>query len=111
MYGPTEASVDCVHTHVTDVSLTDDIGRPLPDNRLYILNENLCPTHISIEGELSVGGVQLTHGYLNAVVAFVEFKPSVTEDQLVDKKEALKLYISVGPLPTVFSVMESWDEV
>ena len=37
MYGPTEASVDCVHTRVTDVSLTGVIGRPLPNNRLYIL--------------------------------------------------------------------------
>ena len=29
-----------------------------------------------------------------AVVAFVEFRSSVTEDQIVDEKEALKLYIS-----------------
>jgi non-ribosomal peptide synthetase component F len=33
MYGPTEASVDCIHTHVTDASLTGVIGRPLPNNR------------------------------------------------------------------------------
>ena len=31
IYGPTEASVDCVHTHVTDVSLTGVIARPLPN--------------------------------------------------------------------------------
>ncbi|KAF9644147.1 acetyl-CoA synthetase-like protein [Thelephora ganbajun] len=65
MYGPTEASVDCVHTHVTDVSLTGVIGRPLPNNRLYILNENLRPTPIGVEGELFVGGIQLARGYLN----------------------------------------------
>ena len=175
MYGPTEASVDCIYTHVTDVSLTGVIGRPLPNNRLYILDENLRPTPIGVEGELFVGGIQLARGYLNqpeqtekafipnpfvpgervyrtgdvamfradgnvvycgrkdsqiklrgqrielgevedvinkyqstqraavlirtlydapAVVAFVEFRSSVTEDQIVDEKEALKLYIS-----------------
>lgn len=175
MYGPTEASVDCVHTHVTDVSLTGVIGRPLPNNRLYILDENLRPTPIGVEGELFVGGIQLARGYLNqpeqteksfipnpfvpgerlyrtgdvamyrtdgnvvycgrkdrqiklrgqrielgevedvinkyqsvqraavlirnfhdapAVVAFVEFKPSVAEDHVSDEKEALKMYIS-----------------
>lgn len=175
MYGPTEASVDCIHTHVTDVSLTGVIGRPLPNNRLYILDENLRPTPIGVEGELFVGGIQLARGYLNqpeqteqsfipnpfvpgerlyrtgdvamyrtdgnivycgrkdrqiklrgqrielgeiedvinkyqsvqraavlirtfhdapAVVAFVEFKSSVAEDQVTDEKEALKMYIS-----------------
>ena len=175
MYGPTEASVDCIQAHVTDVSLTGVIGRPLPNNRLYILDGSLRPTPVGVEGELFVGGVQLARGYLNqpeqtekafipnpfvpgervyrtgdvamfradgnvvycgrkdsqiklrgqrielgevedvinkyqstqraavlirtlhdapAVVAFVEFRSSVTEDQIVDEKEALKLYIS-----------------
>ena len=175
MYGPTEASVDCVHTHVTDISLTGVIGRPLPNNRLYILDENLRPTPIGVEGELFVGGIQLARGYLNqpeqtedsfisnpfipgerlyktgdvamyrtdgnivycgrkdrqiklrgqrielweiedvinkyqsiqraavlirtfhdapAVIAFIEFKTSVAEDQVTDEKEALKMYIS-----------------
>ena len=65
MYGPTEASVDCIHTHVTDVSLTGVIGRPLPNNRVYILDENSRPTPIGVEGELFVGGIQLARGYLN----------------------------------------------
>jgi len=175
MYGPTGASVDCLHTHVTDVSLTGVIGRPLPNNRLYILDENLHPTPIDVEGELFIGGVQLARGCLNqpeqtekafisnpfvpgervyrtgdiamfrtdgkivycgrkdrqiklrgqrielgeiedvinkyqsiqraavlirnfhdtpAVVASIEFKSSVTDDQVADEKEALKMYIS-----------------
>ena len=175
MYGPTEASVDCVYTHVTDVSLTGVIGRPLHNNRLYVLDGNMRPTPIGVEGELFVGGIQLARGYLNqleqteksfipspfipgerlyrtgdvamyrtdgnivycgrtdrqiklrgqrielgeiedvidgyrsvqraavlirnfhdapAAVVFVEFKPSVAEDQVVDEKEALKMHIS-----------------
>ena len=65
MYGPTEASVDCIHTHVTGASLTGVIGRPLPNNRVYILDENMRPTPIGVEGELFVGGIQLARGYLN----------------------------------------------
>ena len=65
MYGPTEASVDCIYTHVTDASLTGVIGRPLPNSRIYILDENMRPTPIGVEGELFIGGVQLARGYLN----------------------------------------------
>jgi len=57
MYGPTEASIGCIHTHVTNVSLTGLIGRPLPNNRSYILDESLRPTLI--------GGIQLARGYLD----------------------------------------------
>jgi acyl-coenzyme A synthetase/AMP-(fatty) acid ligase len=65
MYGPTEAAVDCVHCHVTDASLTGAIGRPLPNNRLYILDETFRPVPVGVEGELVVGGIQLARGYLN----------------------------------------------
>ena len=65
MYGPTEASVDCIHAHVTGAALTGVIGRPLPNSRVYILDENLRPTPIGVEGELFVGGIQLARGYLN----------------------------------------------
>jgi len=57
MYGPTEASIGYIHTHVTNVSLTGLIGRPLPNNRLYILDESLRPALI--------GGIQLARGYLD----------------------------------------------
>jgi acyl-coenzyme A synthetase/AMP-(fatty) acid ligase len=65
MYGPTEASVDCIGCHVTSPSLTGVIGRPLPNNRVYILDKQLRPTPIGVEGELFVGGIQLARGYLH----------------------------------------------
>ncbi|KAF9228933.1 putative nonribosomal peptide synthetase [Gyrodon lividus] len=65
MYGPTEASVDCVSCHVTSPSLTGVIGRPLPNCRIYILDKQLRPAPIGVEGELYIGGIQLARGYLN----------------------------------------------
>lgn len=65
MYGPTEASVDCVSCHVDSSTLTGVIGRPLPNCRIYILDKQLRPTPIGVEGELYIGGIQLARGYLN----------------------------------------------
>ncbi|KAH7890103.1 putative nonribosomal peptide synthetase [Phlebopus sp. FC_14] len=65
MYGPTEASVDCTSCHVTSSSLTGVIGRPLPNCRIYILDKQLRPTPIGVEGDLYIGGIQLARGYLN----------------------------------------------
>ncbi|MFF5676063.1 amino acid adenylation domain-containing protein [Streptomyces hygroscopicus] len=67
-YGPTEAH--CITANL----LTGDpgswpeapfIGRPLPGNRLYILDPELRPVPQGIAGELCVAGVQLAHGYLS----------------------------------------------
>ena len=65
MYGPTEASVDCVSCHVNSSNLTGVIGRPLPNCRIYILDKQLRPTPVGVEGELYIGGIQLARGYLN----------------------------------------------
>jgi len=65
MYGPTEASVDCVSCHVNSSTLTGVIGRPLPNCRIYILDKQLRPTPVGVEGELYIGGIQLARGYLN----------------------------------------------
>ena len=65
MYGPTEATVDCTSCHVTGSTLTRVIGRPLPNCRIYILDKQLKPTPIGVEGELYIGGIQLARGYLN----------------------------------------------
>ncbi|KAH9923014.1 putative nonribosomal peptide synthetase [Amylocystis lapponica] len=65
MYGPTEASVDCVSCHVSSSAFAGVIGRPLPNSRLYILNEQMRPAPIGVEGEMYIGGIQLARGYLH----------------------------------------------
>ncbi|EGN96334.1 hypothetical protein SERLA73DRAFT_9930, partial [Serpula lacrymans var. lacrymans S7.3] len=98
MYGPTEASVDCISCHVTSSSLTGVIGRPLPNNRIYILDKQLRPTPIGVEGELYIGGIQLARGYLNqpelTASSFIQ-NPFVNGDRLY-KSGDIALYRSDG---------------
>lgn len=67
-YGPTETSVGASFYRV-DSTLPDErtvpIGRPLQNKHLYVLDERLRPVPIGVPGELYIGGVGLSRGYLN----------------------------------------------
>ncbi|MGM1048283.1 MAG: non-ribosomal peptide synthetase [Bacillota bacterium] len=64
MYGPTETSV---WSSVSNLSFKDevDIGRPIFNTQIYILNENLLPVPIGVPGELYISGEGLAIGYWN----------------------------------------------
>jgi len=76
-YGPTEATVwstvfDCGNgVHTTTVP----IGRPIANTRVYVLDRWLEPVPIGVPGELYIGGVGVTRGYLNA--------PELTQQKFV----------------------------
>lgn len=63
-YGPTEATV--VSTYA-DCYPGDPItiGKPIPNYYTYILDSNLQPVPAGVAGELHIGGVCLSRGYLN----------------------------------------------
>ena len=67
IYGPTEACVDSSAFEISAESLagygTVPIGKPLPNEKIYILDKtgNLCP--IGVMGELCIGGEGLARGY------------------------------------------------
>jgi amino acid adenylation domain-containing protein len=67
-YGPTETTVTCtMYTHQggeVDASAPLPIGRPLPNTEIYILDEQLEPVPVGMEGELYVGGMGVARGYL-----------------------------------------------
>ncbi|HVQ89454.1 MAG TPA: amino acid adenylation domain-containing protein, partial [Mycobacteriales bacterium] len=64
-YGPTETTVSSTGSELTgrwDRPLP--IGRPLANERVYILDAGLRPVPPGIPGELCVGGTQVARGYL-----------------------------------------------
>ncbi|MFH0957906.1 MAG: amino acid adenylation domain-containing protein [Pseudomonadota bacterium] len=70
-YGPTEATVVATaielgeQTSLLSVKKLVPIGKPLPHVRTYVLDHNLKPTPIGIQGELFIGGAALARGYIN----------------------------------------------
>jgi amino acid adenylation domain-containing protein len=83
MYGITETTVHCTYRRITtaDVTLgtgTSPIGVPLPDLRVYVLDELGTPQPDGVPGEMYVAGAGLARGYLNRPELTAErFVPSV----------------------------------
>jgi amino acid adenylation domain-containing protein len=67
-YGPTESTVTAT-VYEPDGSLHPDaevpIGRAIANLQTYVLDRNLQPSPIGAAGELYIGGVGLSRGYLN----------------------------------------------
>ncbi len=65
VYGPTECSVTSLSHLITDTAQAPAIGRPVPNVQIYILDARMQPVPIGCPGEIYIGGIGLTHGYLN----------------------------------------------
>jgi amino acid adenylation domain-containing protein len=66
-YGPTETVVGCAVHEVASESPAAGavpIGRPIANNRVYLLDAHLEPVPIGVVGEVCIGGAQLARGYL-----------------------------------------------
>ena len=64
-YGPTETSV-CATMSVYQLNQpANNIGRPVDNFQLYILDSHLQPVPVGVAGELYIGGIGLARGYLN----------------------------------------------
>ncbi|WP_226893766.1 non-ribosomal peptide synthetase [Nisaea sediminum] len=64
-YGPTEAAIDVTHWQCSSPS--DDplpIGHAIANTSLYVLDSALEPIPVGVAGDLWIGGVQVSRGYL-----------------------------------------------
>ena len=64
VYGPTETTIWSTMKEVTKDNIID-IGRPIGNTQVYILDEKLNVLPIGIEGELYIAGDGVGNGYLN----------------------------------------------
>ncbi|KAJ1984127.1 hypothetical protein H4R33_004493 [Dimargaris cristalligena] len=64
IYGPTEATIACLFTEVRPSGCIP-IGQPMADYECYILDSNLQVVPIGAVGEICIGGVGVTLGYIN----------------------------------------------
>jgi amino acid adenylation domain-containing protein len=68
VYGPTEATTFSTYLQVEEVppsAPSVPIGRPLPNTRTRVLDDDLRPVPVGVAGELYLGGDGLALGYLN----------------------------------------------
>jgi amino acid adenylation domain-containing protein/thioester reductase-like protein len=78
-YGPTETTVGVLTYQIESENnhqlTTVPIGKPLPNNKVYILDEQLQPVPLGVPGELYIGGAQVSRGYLN--------RPELTAERFI----------------------------
>jgi amino acid adenylation domain-containing protein len=78
LYGSSEVSADCAWYDTGECSPEKvAIGRPIPNNELYILDADHRITSGSVAGELYVTGTGLARGYLgNSILTAERFVPN-----------------------------------
>ncbi len=73
MYGPTEATVDATLGLITEGRV--NVGVPMPNAQIYILDEHSQLVPVGVSGEIYIGGAGVARGYLN--------RPELTEQRFL----------------------------
>ena len=63
MYGPTETTIWSTTETALGGDDTVNIGRPIANTQVYVLDEEMQPCPVGIAGELYIGGAGVTRGY------------------------------------------------
>jgi amino acid adenylation domain-containing protein len=74
-YGPTETTIGATLAVNWDLSGKPPLGRPLPGVKVYVLDRQGHIAPVGTPGELYIGGIGVTRGYLN--------RPELTEKSFV----------------------------
>ena len=83
-YGPTEASVCSTFIEYDKNYIrSNNIGTPIGNKKLFILNDDLQQVPIGVIGELYIGGTGLARGYLN--------RPDLTAERFIDNPFATEI--------------------
>ena len=77
-YGPTECTVVATSGVLppdSDDGMLPPIGRPIVNNRIHLLDEQLLPVPLGTVGEIYIGGAGLARGYRN--------RPGLTAEKFI----------------------------
>jgi amino acid adenylation domain-containing protein len=74
-YGPTEATINATLGIIADEERWKNIGPPISNTQIYILDERGEPVPIGVVGEIYIGGTGVACGYLN--------RPELTAERFV----------------------------
>jgi amino acid adenylation domain-containing protein len=89
VYGPTETVIwSTIYKSSPNNQLSSLIGKPLPNERVYILDSYLTPVPVGVLGELYIGGAGLARGYLN--------QPETTQERFISNPFATEEDIAKG---------------
>jgi amino acid adenylation domain-containing protein len=75
VYGPTETTIWSINQVNTSDHFNTNIGKPIANTYVYILDDTLAPVPIGAAGELYIGGAGVARGYLN--------NPSLTAERFI----------------------------
>ncbi|MET0349364.1 MAG: amino acid adenylation domain-containing protein [Rhizobacter sp.] len=76
MYGPTETTVWSTCSLVRSLATGIDIGTPIANTQIHVLDERLRPRPVGATGEIWIGGDGVTLGYLR--------RPELTAERFID---------------------------
>lgn len=82
VYGPTETSFTCTAIQVSLNTSRGPIaaGRPLPNYSVYVVDDQLRPVPVGMQGEIYIGGPGVGLGYLNQPeLTSARFVPNVLD--------------------------------
>lgn len=90
VYGPSECSIHSttIQIRADDTEMT--IGKPMANTDTYILDEYLHPVPVGVPGELHIGGVAVSRGYLK--------RPELTASKFIDNPFGAGMLYKSGDL-------------
>ncbi len=95
-YGPTETTVYSTCTLITDVDAPIQIGRPINNTTIHIVDKNYVPLPIGAIGEVCIEGLGVAEGYINQPLLTSEKFIRIENNNLVYKTGDLGRFLQDG---------------